>query len=66
MNKPQLPEALLSAGWSLEYDGQGWCKATNAALRLETPWHFPAKHRGLKFILRDIERLSNAQSGISI
>lgn len=66
MNKLQLPEVLLSAGWFLEYDDQGWCKAVNDTQQLETAWHFPAKHRGLKFVLRDIERLSNAQSRISV
>lgn len=58
--KLELPEQLLAAGWRLEYDEHGWCKAVHDGMKLETVLHFPAKHRGLKFVIRDIERLSNA------
>jgi len=55
-----LPEQFLEGGWRLEYDKAGWCKAVHDIMKIETPLHFPAKHRGLKFVIRDIERLSNA------
>lgn len=55
-----LPEQFLKSGWRLEYDKNGWCKAIHDDKKAETPLHFPAKTRGLKFVIRDIERLSNA------
>lgn len=61
-----LPEHLKNAGWRLEYDEYGWCKAIHAELKKETTLHFPAKHRGLKFVIRHIERLSNASATITV
>ena len=58
--KLNLPEHLLTTEWRLEYDKAGWCKAVHDAMKIETALHFPAKHRGLKFVIRNIERLSNA------
>lgn len=58
--KLELPEQFLNTGWRLEYDEHGWCKAIHDGMGVATVLHFPAKHRGLKFVIRDIERLSNA------
>ena len=57
--KHELPENLLAAGWRLEYDSLGWCKAIHDEKQIVTGNHYPTPHRGLKFVLRDIERLEN-------
>lgn len=59
----ELPQALLDAGWSLVPAGCGWVRAVHTDGRA-TQDHFPARHRGLKFVIREIERLEAASEAI--
>lgn len=56
----ELPQAVLDAGWSIVPTGCGWVRAVNVDGRA-TQDHFPAKHRGLKFVIREIERIEAAK-----
>lgn len=52
-----LPDDLKARGWRLEVDRWGWVCAVNDRLDKRTSEHYPAPQRGLKFLLRDIERI---------
>ena len=56
----ELPDELTAAGWSLVWLGYGWVKATHPTLG-ETGEHFPAPHRGLAWVKRDIAKLSKKE-----
>lgn len=51
-----LPEAYAAMGWMLEWGDWGWVKAVHPEMG-ETRSSFPAKHRGLKFTLRAIDKI---------
>ena len=56
----ELPDELTAAGWSLIWLDYGWVKATHPTLG-ETREHFPAPHRGLAWVEKDIAKLSKKE-----
>ena len=58
--RPELPDELIAADWSLVWLEYGWVKATHPTLG-ETREHFPAPHRGLAWVEKDIAKLSKKE-----
>lgn len=61
-DKPQpimeLPQEYVDRGWSIQHEAHGWFKAVNKDGRA-TVSHYMAKHRGLKFALREIAKMES-------
>lgn len=55
-----LPDEYARAGWQLIDDGYGWVYAAHPVMG-KTRSSFPAKHRGLKYILLAIDKLQNTE-----
>ena len=62
--RPELLPELAAAGWSLVWLPYGWVKATHPMLG-ETREHFPAPHRGLAWVERDIAKLRASADQLS-
>lgn len=54
----ELPQEYVDRGWSIEHEPYGWFKVVNRDGRA-TASHYMAKHRGLKFALRDIAKMES-------
>lgn len=59
-----LPDEYKARGWRIEHEGYGWVRAVNANGK-QTRSHYPAKHRGLKFVLRDIDKIEKETNDAS-
>lgn len=61
----ELPEKYVKRGWRIEPDStKGWVVAVNKDGRQGVS-HYMTKHRGLKFVLREIDRMDAAANNTS-
>lgn len=56
MEEISLPEIYTKMGWSLVWDDYGWVYASHPEMG-NTSVGFPSKHRGLKYTIKEIQRI---------
>lgn len=54
-------QALAAAGWSLAWESDGWVRTTHPSLG-QTQATFPAKSRGLKFLIARVNKIHAANN----